>query len=154
MDEEKGYRWETEYEKTWEAIRENEEGLLQPSVDDIVNKAKRKRISSQQKLRLGIMRHLYFVVDMSENMQQPDMKPSRIRCCLQILKSFLKDFYDLNPISQCGLIVTRNKRKEKVSELSGNPKVHIETIDKLLDVECVGEPSLQNSLEAALDTLK
>ncbi|RWS09422.1 General transcription factor IIH subunit 2-like protein [Dinothrombium tinctorium] len=155
LDEEhKGYRWETEYERSWEAIRENEHGLLQPSVDDIVNKAKRKRIQDRRKMRLGMMRHLYIVIDMSESMHEHDYKPSRIRCCLTLVQNFLKDFFDMNPISQIGIIITRNKRREKISELSGNPKAHLEALKKLFDIECVGEPSLQNCLESALDTLK
>ena len=41
-DEEKGYSWETEYERTWEGIREDEHGLVASSVEDIIHKAKRR----------------------------------------------------------------------------------------------------------------
>lgn len=42
-EEEKEYRWETGYEKTWEAIKEDDHGLLEASVADIIHNVKRKR---------------------------------------------------------------------------------------------------------------
>ena len=41
-EEDKGYSWETEYERTWEGIREDEHGLVASSVEDIIHKAKRR----------------------------------------------------------------------------------------------------------------
>ncbi|XP_053211624.1 general transcription factor IIH subunit 2-like [Panonychus citri] len=153
-DEQKGYRWETEYEKTWEAIRENEDGLLQPSVNDMIHRAKRKRLTDRKNVRLGMMRHLYIVIDMSQAMVEVDLKPTRIYCTLKIVQLFLNDFFDQNPISQVGIIVTRNKRGEKMIESTGNHTALMDTIKKLMDVNCVGEPSLQNSLEICLHSLK
>ncbi|KAH7637534.1 ral transcription factor iih subunit 2-like protein [Dermatophagoides farinae] len=45
MDDEDGksYRWETEYEKTWEIIKEDDQGRIQGSVDEMLYKAIRKR---------------------------------------------------------------------------------------------------------------
>ena len=62
----------------------------------------------------------------------------------------------MNPISQIGLIITRNKRAELISELAGNPRQHIENIKRLSEEEneCSGEPSLQNSLELTIQTLR
>ena len=153
-DEPKGYRWESEYEKTWEAIRENEEGLLQPSVIEMIHKAKRKRLTNRKNVRLGMMRHLYIVIDMSESMTEVDLKPTKIYCTLKILQMFLNEFFDQNPISQCGMLVTRNKRGEKIVELTGNSKKLLESLQKLMEVSCSGEPSLQNALELCLHTLK
>merc|ERR1711983_351250 len=112
------------------------------------------------------MRHLYVILDMSENMKLQDMKPSRLLCVLNLLEKFVEEFFHLNPISQIGLIVTKNKRAELISELQGNPKAHVEQIRKLAGKgsgpsnaqaatsACSGEPSLQNSLELAMQTLK
>ena len=49
MEEEanKEYRWESGYEKTWEAIQENRDGLLEFSVQDIILKARRKRLAER-----------------------------------------------------------------------------------------------------------
>ncbi|XP_023243167.1 general transcription factor IIH subunit 2-like [Centruroides sculpturatus] len=150
----KGYRWETEYEKTWEAIRENEEGLLQPSVEEYLHHTKRRRLLEKKNVRLGMMRHLYIVIDMSENMSEQDLKPTRQLCTLKILEGFVEEYFDQNPISQLGFIITKNKRADKISELSGNPKQHINVLKNASEMVCAGEPSIQNALELSSKTLR
>jgi len=155
VDEDGGYRWEGGYEKTWEAIQEDKEGMLDISVQDIIQKARRKRLEERSgKTKLGMMRHLYIVLDMSENMKGQDLKPTRLRCCEKLLEKFTEEYFYLNPISQMGIIVTSNKRAEKVSDMTGNPRRHIEVLKSLVDKPCSGEPSLQNSLELVTQTLK
>lgn len=149
-----GYRWETDYEKSWEAIKENEDGLLQPSIEEMIQRNKRRRALQKKNLRLGIMRHVFIVLDFSEPMMQKDLKPSRIHCTLRILEMFLKEFSGLNPISQVGIILTRNKKFELLSPMSSDMKAHMTALATLKNVTCVGEPSLQNSLEAAQTSLK
>jgi hypothetical protein len=41
------------------------------------------------------------------------------------LEGFIDEFFDQNPISQIGIIITKNKRAEKISDLAGNPRKHI-----------------------------
>lgn len=149
-----GYRWENDYEKSWEAIKENEDGLLQPSIEEMIQRNKRRRALQKKNLRLGIMRHLYIIFDFSEAMMQKDLKPSRVNCTLKILELFLLEFSGLNPISQVGIIITRNKKFELLSPMSSDMKGHISALDKLRKMDCSGEPSLQNSLEAAQTSLK
>ncbi|XP_046425250.1 general transcription factor IIH subunit 2 [Neodiprion fabricii] len=154
-DDGKEYRWETGYEKTWEAIKEDDDGLLEGAVADIIQRAKRKRQSERHGgARLGMMRHLYIVLDCSEAMSNQDLKPTRLRCSVKLLEDFIDEFFDQNPISQLGLIITRNKRAEKLSELAGNPKKHIKELKGLHLTALTGEPSIQNSLELALKSLK
>lgn len=154
-DDLKEYRWETGYEKTWEAIREDDDGLIESSVEDIVQRARRRRLlEKKDNVRLGMMRHLYLVIDMSEAMLDQDLKPSRQIFTLKIVEGFINEYFDQNPISQLGVLITRNKRAEKLTELGGNPKRHITEIKKALDMSCAGEPSLQNSLELAAQTLR
>ncbi|XP_043197088.1 general transcription factor IIH subunit 2-like isoform X2 [Amphibalanus amphitrite] len=154
-DEEEGYRWESGYEKTWEAIQEDEAGLLDSSVADLVARAKRARLHrARPHVRLGIMRHLYLVLDASEAMFVQDLKPTRLICCLKILEGYVQEFFDQNPISQLGIIVTKNKRAEVVCELGGNPIKVIEHLRKLSSAPCVGEPSLMNALELAASSLR
>ncbi|XP_014475117.1 PREDICTED: general transcription factor IIH subunit 2 isoform X3 [Dinoponera quadriceps] len=153
-EEEKEYRWETGYEKTWEAIKEDN-GLLEPSVADIILNAKRKRqLERKQGARLGMMRHLYIILDASESMSNQDLKPTRFLCSLKLLGDFIEEFFYQNPISQLGIIVTRNKRAEKISDLAGNSKKHIKELQSLHQTMVTGEPSLQNSLELALKSLR
>ncbi|XP_020614690.1 general transcription factor IIH subunit 2-like [Orbicella faveolata] len=66
------------------------------------------------------MRHVFVVVDMSRAMEEADLKPSRLACSVKLLEDFITEYFDQNPISQIGLIATRNKRAEKLTELSGN----------------------------------
>nr|CAG4651814.1 EOG090X05VA [Triops cancriformis] len=157
-DEEEGneYRWETGYEKTWEAITEDDEGFLDSAALDMAARAKRRRaaIRAAGSVKLGMMRHLFLIVDFSESMLLQDFKPTRQRCVLKLLEEFVQEFFDQNPVSQMSILITRNKRAEKVSELAGNPRKHILALQKLRDTPCSGEPSLQNGLEAALQVLQ
>ena len=93
------------------------------------------------------------VLDASEAMIDMDLKPSRLVCSTRLLEHFLEQFFDQNPISQVGFIMTRNKRAEKVVELNSSPKVLLNGLKKVPSLG-TGEPSLQNSLETCLSTLK
>ncbi|XP_014224932.1 general transcription factor IIH subunit 2 [Trichogramma pretiosum] len=155
MEDEKEYRWESGYEKTWEAIKEDDQGMLEASVADIILKAKRKRqLDRKQGSRLGMMRHMYLILDCSESMTNQDLKPTRFLCSIKLLEDFIEEFFYQNPISQLGVIITRNKRAEKITDLTGNPKKPIKDLQALQQTSFTGEPSLQNSLELALKTLK
>lgn len=130
--EDREYRWETGYEKTWEEIREDEGGLIAGSINDIIQKAKRKRqeMKKTSSNRLGMMRHLYIILDCSEAMSIPDLKPSRFLNSLRMLQLFIEEFFDQNPISQLGIILLKNKRAEKISELAGNYRNHVKLLQK------------------------
>nr|SVE81923.1 EOG090X05VA [Daphnia magna] len=155
-DETKEYRWESGYEKTWEAIKEDDDGLLESNVADLVARAKRKRAALKDTgaIQLGMMRHLFVVVDASACMFLQDLKPTRFLCVLKLLEVFVHEFFDLNPISQLGILTTKMKRSEQITVLAGNQKKHIEALQQLKDLSCEGEPSLQNSLERAMNGLK
>ncbi|XP_057304514.1 general transcription factor IIH subunit 2-like [Hydractinia symbiolongicarpus] len=154
--EDGGFRWLNEYEKTWEAIQEDDEGSLQASIDDIIHTAKRKRLLVRKgNVRLGMMRHLYVVVDMSKSMKESDLlRPSKIACVTKLLELFIVEYFDQNPISQLGIIITKNKRCEKLTDLSGNPRIHISALQEAAGKKVEGEASLQNCLEMALKLLK
>lgn len=152
-----GFRWETDYERTWEAIKESKDGRIQSTVpiEEIVQRNKRLRALRKKNLRLGLMRHIYIIIDFSEAMMFNDLKPTRISCTLKLLQMFLNEFSSLNPISQIGLIATRNKKYELISPMSSDMKEHVKILSRMRDSpDCSGEPSLQNSLTVALTTLK
>lgn len=163
-DDGKEYRWETGYEKTWEAIKEDEGGLLEAAVTEEIaaQRAKQRRLLAQRQhelwggVRLGMMRHLYVVVDFSDAMADQDLKPTRYLCTMKLLEGFIEEFFDQNPISQMGVIITRNKRAEKICELAGNPRKHIKLIQQFAKQAWNGggEPSIQNALELAHSSLK
>ncbi|XP_060659701.1 general transcription factor IIH subunit 2 [Drosophila nasuta] len=154
-DDQKEYRWETGYEKTWEAIKEDDDGMLDSAIADLIQKAKRKRQAEKTKQnRLGMMRHLFIVLDCSESMSVPDLKPTRLLCTLKLLEIFIEEFFDQNPISQLGIIALKAKRAEKITELTGTSRVHLKALEGLANVSLTSEPSLQNGLDLALKTLK
>lgn len=71
------------------------------------------------------------------------------------MQQFVKEFVEQNPISQLGIIITRNKRAEKISDLSGNSRKHLVNMEPCKSASyCSGEPSLQNALELALSSMK
>ncbi|KAJ3120754.1 hypothetical protein HK098_004263 [Nowakowskiella sp. JEL0407] len=86
-------------------------------------------------------------------MSETDLKPNRIECAIATTESFITEFFDQNPISQVGVIMTKDGVAEKVSELGGNPTDHIAAIKKREMRETSGEPSLQNALTLACDSL-
>ncbi|CAL1615041.1 unnamed protein product [Knipowitschia caucasica] len=157
MDEEpeRAKRWEGGYERTWEVLKEDESGSLKASVEEILFQSKRKRvIESHGRVRLGMMRHLFVVVDCSRSMEDQDLKPTRLASTLKLLEKFVEEYFDQNPISQVGIITTKNKRAEKLTELAGNPSKHVSALRKAADAVCLGEPSLFNALSLAANTLK
>ncbi|KAK0174386.1 hypothetical protein PV327_010163 [Microctonus hyperodae] len=151
----KEYRWETGYEKTWEAIKEDDHEDLKASIAYIRKAKRRRQLQKTGGIRLGMMRHLFIILDLSEAITAQDLKPTRLFCTVKLLEEFVNEFFYQNPISQLGIITTKNKRAEKISELTGNAKKHIKKIKELVhSTSPTGEPSLQNSLELALKSLK
>ncbi|KAJ0176700.1 hypothetical protein K1T71_007879 [Dendrolimus kikuchii] len=146
----KEYRWETGYEKTWEAIKEDEDGLVEGLVAEFAQKAARRAVAPRKgPVRLGMMRHLLVAIDCSEAMNCQDLKPSRFLCTLKLLEKFVEEFFDQNPLSQLGLVAMKNKRAERITELSGNVRKHVKAVENLINTPLTGEPSLQNTLEFA-----
>ena len=72
----------------------------------------------------------------------------------KFLEKFVYSYFDQNPVSQLGLIITRNKTAEKICDMVGNPKKFIEKLQTLKDKMCQGEPSIQNSLETCISTFR
>nr|CAH8854973.1 unnamed protein product [Trichobilharzia regenti] len=158
----KEFRWESGYEKTWSAIREDESGRLITTLEQLVHDAhaqirkRRKRIGvgSLGFVRLGMMRHLFLIVDLSQAMNEQDLKPNRLICTIKAACAFVRDYFDQNPISQLGIIVTSDRKAERLTELSGNPRPHLAALQSLYTRTCIGEPSLQNALLLAESRLK
>lgn len=149
------YSWTKEYEKTWEAVEEGVDGTLQSTLNMLGYHAKRRKLLEKPvNIKLGMMRHLFLIIDMSKSMQAQDLKPTRLQSSCKLLEYFVDEYFDQNPISQMGIIVTKNKKAEKISELGGNPKRHIKILQSLKSKDCDGEPSIYNSLDLASQVLK
>lgn len=68
-----------------EAIKEDEDGLVESLVAEFAQKAARKAAAPRRgPVRLGMMRHLLVAIDCSDAMNSQDLKPSRFLCTLKV----------------------------------------------------------------------
>lgn len=109
----------------------------------------RRLLKDTTPLQRGIIRHLLLILDLSTAMSEKDLRPTRYLLTLRYTTAFITEFFEQNPISQLGIIGTRDGLALTISPLSGNPNDHIANIQKLRDQEPKGQPSLQNALDMA-----
>ena len=134
----------------------SEDGQLIHSVEEDDKYARlrhslRDRLGVGRSIRRGLIRYLYLIIDCSRSMSKKDdaLKPTAFDCCKRIGEEFINQYFDQNPISQLGLIITRNSQAKRVTELTGNPKAHIQRL-KYIEQELItddkNDSSEQNSL--------
>ncbi|KAJ8652055.1 hypothetical protein O0I10_012329 [Lichtheimia ornata] len=149
-----GYSWEEEYKRSWDVLQEDEEGRLSSVVAQLQQQRKRRRLLKDTAvIQRGIIRHMFLVIDLSEAMNEKDLRPSRVELTVTYAKQFVIEYFDQNPISQLGIIITRDGIAEKLTELSGNPNDHTRALDTRKNIETSGEPSLQNALQLARSSM-
>lgn len=167
-----GYSWEEEYKRSWDVLQEDEEGRLSSVVAQLQQQRKRRRyvggdwrhkdygidtlnrlLKDTAVIQRGIIRHMFLVIDLSEAMNEKDLRPSRVELTVTYAKQFVIEYFDQNPISQLGIIITRDGIAEKLTELSGNPNDHTRALDTRKNIETSGEPSLQNALQLARSSM-
>lgn len=142
-----GFSWENRYTQSWEILKEDEDGTLETSLASIQKSqyiARRKKLA-EKILRRGILRNLCIIADFSKASNEQDYSPSRGKVLLNGIKKFSKSFYDQNPLSQLGVVGTRDGLAEPLCDLTGNPKDFLSKFEN--EVEGKGEASIQNSLE-------
>lgn len=108
-------------------------------------------LASLSHVRRGVIRSLVIVVDLSAAAAAPDMRPTRAAAAASAVGSLVRAFFDANQLSSLSIVVTRNGRAERLTELSGSPEAHIAKLAASL--ECGGSASLQNALDVAISTL-
>lgn len=64
---------------------------------------------------------LQILLDMSRAASMTDMRPNRGAMMIQILQTFVREFFDQNPLSHLSIMLMRNGRAERLTELSGSP---------------------------------
>ncbi|CAK9440358.1 uncharacterized protein LODBEIA_P44580 [Lodderomyces beijingensis] len=157
-----GYAWEDEYQRSWDIVKDDEQGSgsFEAMVQTIIENRKKKIMKNPSTpFQRGIIRTLVIVLDGSLSMAEKDLRPTRLSLTLNYLQEFVVEFFDQNPISQVGIILMRNGVANLISEVSGSPQYHIDKL-RLLKArqhnkfEPKGDPSLQNSLEMARSLLK
>ncbi|GLH05956.1 General transcription factor IIH subunit, partial [Gryllus bimaculatus] len=122
----------------------------------MVQRARRRQRQKLSHTRLGMMRHLYLILDQSEAMTSQDLKPTRHLCTLKVaFGNFIEEFLNQNPISQLGNnINVKIKEQRRCVNLLRNPGKHLKVIRGLSTANCSGEPSLQNALDLAIRSLR
>uniref|UniRef100_A0A0R3QJ37 Ssl1 domain-containing protein n=1 Tax=Brugia timori TaxID=42155 RepID=A0A0R3QJ37_9BILA len=113
-----------------DVLREDESGSIEKSVAKLILDAKRKKRLNNRpaKVRLGIMRYVYLVIDCSFSMADKSIQPSRLAVTIKALNQFLDKFSEQNPISQVGVVVCRDKRAERLIPLTGYLIVYIHSV--------------------------
>jgi transcription initiation factor TFIIH subunit 2 len=88
---------------------------------------------------------MYLVLDLSDSLLiRDDFKVKREVLVEEMAILFVKEYFDQNPLSQLGLIITKNSVAEKLCDFTGNSKNLIKIIKK--NIKGSGSPSIQNSL--------
>ncbi|KAJ3214123.1 hypothetical protein HDU67_002032 [Dinochytrium kinnereticum] len=148
----KGYLWEEEYKRSWDVLQEDEDGSLQGVVNSIVlQKRRRLQARDTRPVQRGIIRHVCMVLDLSRAMADTasadHLRPSKLECTLSAAETFVAEFFDVNPLGSLGIVAMRDGIVERITDMSGNPSEHIAALQKKVNREVSGEPSLQNALE-------
>ncbi|PVH16916.1 uncharacterized protein CXQ87_004474 [Candidozyma duobushaemuli] len=156
-----GYAWEDEYQRTWDIVKNDEDGeqSLENLVQQMIESRKKKIMRNPATpFQRGIIRTLIVVIDGSLAMLEKDLRPTRFSAMLSYLSEFINEFFDQNPISQLGIVMMRNGMAHLVSEVSGSPSYHLDKLKNLRSrqhnrFEPKGDPSLQNALELSRSLL-
>jgi hypothetical protein len=85
--------------------------LLTSSREHTANK------TNSESVKKGMIRYVYVIVDCSENMRGNDMRPTRKLVVMNEMEHFVREFFDQNPISQLGFIITYKKIADKVGSI-------------------------------------
>ncbi|KAK5196805.1 hypothetical protein LTR92_002743 [Exophiala xenobiotica] len=139
-----------EVTRTWDLLTEDADGTITGAVEGLLEAGKRKRLlKDTTPLQRGIIRHLILILDMSLSMNEKDLRPTRYLLTLLYTETFIREFFEQNPISQLGIVGMRDGIAVRISDMSGNPTSHLAAIQKIRKEEPKGNPSLENALEMA-----
>ncbi|KAK0461172.1 Ssl1-like-domain-containing protein [Desarmillaria tabescens] len=148
------YTWEASYTRSWDTVREDEAGSLQSAVEDWMTRGRRRRLQAPAAaIRRSIIRHLVLLLDLSASMLDRDMRPTRFTLTLQYAREFILEWFDQNPLGQIGIVGMRSGLGERICEMSGNPQEVLKTISDRHKLLPTGEPSLQNAIEMARNSM-
>jgi transcription initiation factor TFIIH subunit 2 len=129
--------WEQGYARPWEDLQLDDSGRLKSI--DLTRQRNRKRdlpVGSSELVEKGVVRYLYIIMDCSEAMNDIDVRPSRRVAAVDAIQTFLAEFFQQNPISHVGLIVTHSGIAEKLTPLSGFVSWLLVGVEKGLVLTC------------------
>jgi transcription initiation factor TFIIH subunit 2 len=78
-----------------------------------------------------MIRFVTLVLDFSVGAKQKDIRPSRGIVMKRFSVGFIREFFDLNPLSQLSIIATQNEKAFALSEFQDSPNSHIKAVEDL-----------------------
>lgn len=108
-----------------------------------------------RRVRRGMIRYVFVALDLSRSMLEGgdiDLQPSKCAVVSEMVSHFITQYFAENPISNLGLLCTRNGSAQCISGLSGNPKTHLGVLEESA-TDCAGVASIQNVLEMSAQLL-
>lgn len=132
-------------ERSWErvdvAVREH-----------VLDEQRRRRQSRRapEGIRRGLIRHLVLVVDCSDASLQGDVcfRPTRLSVLVASAEQYVREFFDLNPLSSMAVVCMRDGVAEAVTEMTSSTETHLEAL-RAAAKRNGGAASVQNALLVA-----
>ena len=133
------FKWEKQYQKSWDVIQEDEDGNLSTSIDKLLQKnwqirrIRSKHTSDQPTIgvvRCGIIRHIFLVIDVSRSsLEETDFHPTRFACIMHCIEShFIAKFFQLNCLAKVGIVMLRRGMAEKICDLTSDSTQFIQSL--------------------------
>lgn len=149
------YAWEKEYQRSWEQLPDDTQQQLSHLASVEFQKRSKRRLLFQSHhksgVRRGMTRYVVLVLDYSVHAEQRSGRHTRGELLRKAAEEFVTEYFDQNPISHLALLVTRDAVAQRLTDLSATSQKHIAALRK--DVHISGDPSLQNALLTAQQTL-
>lgn len=162
------FAWEDRYTQSWEIVKEDSEGTLQPTLATLLrldsDYLRRRRAADAGALRRGLMRHLVIIVDWSRSItgsasllyRNVSVSDSLSNFIKRHLCSFASSFFEQNPLSQLAFIFVSDGLAKVVSPISSSAQAHIANLkgSMMENNEPRGDFSIQNGVEVAFPILE
>lgn len=76
-----------------------------------------------------MIRYTCIILDMSEYMLTLDYRPHPLQCIVEIVKKFIIEYYDRNPLSQISIFITKDGKCIRLTPMSSLMKMHCNCLD-------------------------
>merc|ERR1712242_485308 len=155
----KSYRWEGGYERTWEALREDDSGNLVSDASAARRKKARGRLAAIAGTKLDLVRNLMIVLDLTKSMADSDFRidkyPNRGAIAIRAIKEFIPLFFSTSPLSRLGIVTLQDRRAKRLVPLGASPKELNTKLNQLLEdgPKCDGQCSMVNGVKLCSDML-
>ncbi len=65
------------------------------------------------------------IIDFSKASSVQDLRPNRLAFMIRTCVTFIRDFFNQNPLSHLGIVTIRDGLAERLTDLSGSPDSQI-----------------------------